>query len=245
MNFEISSELKKDQKLFRYINIKQFLSMIESESSYLTKVIEWEDVWEAPLKRIPIDSDMEAEEISYFSYDHIYGQCWSTHGDSDALWRIYSPNRDGIMIQTTVEKLSKAFDIEWGLLAPVIYYENLYDGLEEVWDKHYEDDFGVALLKRRAFNHEEEVRLLAIFPYNGIQNERFIQLPLIPNQLIENIILDPRCEEWYLQTMINYCKRASLKAIPYKSDLYKDNIYEKNKIKITIREIPNEEPYFR
>lgn len=31
--------------------------------------------------------------------------------------------------------------------------------------------------------------------------------------------------------------------IPQKSDLYEDDIYEKNPMKIVIREIPEEEPY--
>lgn len=31
----------------------------------------------------------------------MYGQCWSTLSDSDALWRIYSYNHHAIQIKTT------------------------------------------------------------------------------------------------------------------------------------------------
>lgn len=55
----ISEELNLEQKLYRYLNVKQFISMIESNKTYLTRVLDWEDIWEAPLRKIPIDSDFE------------------------------------------------------------------------------------------------------------------------------------------------------------------------------------------
>src|SRR5438552_2336902 len=38
----------------------------------------------------------------------LYGQCWSLLDESDAMWRIYSPNKAGVKIRTTVRKLITA-----------------------------------------------------------------------------------------------------------------------------------------
>lgn len=204
--------------------------------------MDWEDVWEAPLRRIPIDSDFEEGKDIYDSYEYNYGQCWSKNGDSDAMWRIYSPNKDGIMLQTTVKRLVDSINLDDSLIAPVIYFNDLQEGLSELDEKPYEAHLAGALLKRKAFIHEEEVRLLLMPSGNG--DKMYYEVDVETNILIENIILDPRCEKWYLDTIIKYCKRSELNAIPYKSDLYEDNIYEKNKFKIVIREALDEEPYF-
>lgn len=158
------------------------------------------------------------------------------------MWRIYSPNKDGIMIQTTVKRLVDSINLDYSLIAPVIYFNDLQEGMEELDEKPYEAHLAGALLKRNAFNHEGEVRLLSM-PFSN-NNEKYYELDVETNILIENIIIDPRCDRWYLNAIIKYCKRAGLNAIPYKSDLYEDNIYEKNKFNIVIREFPDEEPYF-
>lgn len=242
IDFLISDDLKPNQKIYRYLNIKQFISMLENNKTYLTRIIDWEDTWEAPLKRIPIDSDMEEPNEYFETYDYIYGQCWSKNGDSDAMWRIYSPNKDGIMIQTTVSRLMDSMELDNVLIAPVIYFSNLQEGLDELYEKPYDDHLAGALLKRIAFSHEEEVRLLTI-PYDNVKSKN-VDVDIDFNRLIEHIILDPRCEDWYLQTIIKYCERIGLTVRPTKSELYKDDIYEKNPMKIIVRQIPEEEPYF-
>lgn len=241
-DFQISEELKLDQKIYRYINIKEFISMIENKKTCFTRVVDWEDTWEAPLKRIPVDSDMEETDEYFETYEYIYGQCWSKNAESDAMWRIYSSNKDGIMIQSSVKTLVDSLNLDNALIAPVIYFSDLQDALDELDDKPYDNNLAGALLKRRAFSHEEEVRLLSI-PFNN-ERSRHVEIEIEPNQLIERIILDPRCEKWYLDTIVNYCKRVGLSVIPYKSDLYEDNIYEKNKMKIYIRQVPDAEPNF-
>lgn len=240
-DLQISDDLQMEQKIYRYLNIKHFISMVENKKTYLTRVIDWEDTWEAPLKKIPIDSDMEEVDEYFETYEYIYAQCWSKNSDSDAMWRIYSPNKDGIMIQSTVKRLVDSMNLDYYLLAPVVYFSDLQDGLYELYEHPYEDHLAGALLKRKAFSHEEEVRLLSI-PDSNIK-DKYFEIEIDPDQLIEGIILDPRCEKWYLDTMVNYCRRSGLIAIPQKSDLYEDDIYKKNPMKIVIREIPEEEPY--
>jgi hypothetical protein len=44
--------------------------------------------------------DLQLEQGNSF-----YGQCWSLTRESDAMWRIYSPNEDGVKVKTTIRKL--------------------------------------------------------------------------------------------------------------------------------------------
>jgi hypothetical protein len=242
-DIHVCKELKQNQKIFRYVNIKQFMSMVENQKTNFTHVIDWEDTWEVPLKRIPVDSEMGESDEVFENYKYVFGQCWSKNGNSDAMWRIYSPNKEGILIQSTVKKLLDSINLDYGLVASVIYYDDLYESICELSEKAYDADLAGALLKRKAFRHEEEIRILSMFPYNNEQ-DKYIEVNLEPNRLIEGIILDPRCDNWYLDIMVKYCKRAGLEVCPYKSDLYEDNIYEKNKFKIIMRQVPDEEPYF-
>lgn len=38
-----------------------------------------------------------------------FGQCWTVNPESDAIWRIYSPCRDGIMVRSTHGKVLRNF----------------------------------------------------------------------------------------------------------------------------------------
>ena len=40
--------------------------------------------------------------------ENLYGQCWTKTRESDAMWRIYSPNKNGVRIMTTPRKLLTA-----------------------------------------------------------------------------------------------------------------------------------------
>lgn len=45
-------------------------------------------------------------EIGYAGFrDQYFGQCWTLKSASDAMWRIYSHDKQGIRIRTTIRKL--------------------------------------------------------------------------------------------------------------------------------------------
>ncbi|MDR6551905.1 hypothetical protein J2736_003094 [Paenibacillus qinlingensis] len=145
------------------------------------------------------------------------------------------------MIQTTVEKLATIKGIEVGLIASVVYYDDLEDGHIEASEISIVEDFDFvgSLLKRNAFNHEQEVRLLAQF-IDIQEDNKNILLDLDPNELIDSIVLDPRCEDWYHEAIKGYCMRSGL-CVPEKSMLYKNNINEVTTLKFTLTQDPPDE----
>ena len=150
----------------------------------------------------------------------VFAQCWGTLAESDALWRIYScmprdPNArdevsadEGVRIRTTPRKLLNALTGGLGntrsgncFIAPVKYLDQ-QAFLQEMANRIAADrDAGFCsvkahanylLLKRDAFCHEHEVRLIYVDKDQEFGNRNHIDCPVDANTLIEQITLDPR-----------------------------------------------------
>ncbi|NMM65642.1 DUF2971 domain-containing protein [Clostridium sp. P21] len=211
--------IKKNTKLYRYMSLGKFMCMVEKKETYLTNIKSWEDKWELPINEIEDKNLLESD---------LYGQCWSLEGISDALWRIYSSNKEGILIKTSPEKFNLISDIRFGILSPVIYYNNLRKVLFELKNIGGSKRLFVkGLLKRSAFKHENEVRLIVINDEKCLgkkyKNCTHINLKIDPFKFIEGIIIDPRASDWYVEAIKAYCLRVGFNIIPVKSDLYSPN----------------------
>lgn len=165
----------------------------------------------------------------------MFGQCWSLNGESDALWRIYSPNKEGLMIETTVKNFHLIKDISYGMLAPIIYYDDLRTALETVSNSNRYKMFGNALIKRKAFEHELEVRLLVVNNERSIGKHYSgdvtrIDLDLDPFNFIDGITIDPRASDWFVYTIQDYCQRLGFKTAPQRSRLYTKDIFLTTKL---------------
>lgn len=221
-------DLNADTPLYRCISLSKFMWMVESCQSCLTKVQEWEDPYEAPAQ--PIADIFNEENVKIFLPDEnnlLFGQCWSLLRESDAMWRIYSPNKEGLIIATTVERLANAPGIRKGILAPVIYFRDhskVFNGFYK--SLKYEVPYNLALIKRAAFKHEKEVRLVVrnceadLVNPNTRENCKHIYLPCDPQSLITCILIDPRATDWYVETVQSYCKRVGFNIWVGKSPLY-------------------------
>ena len=105
------------QSLYRYMSLAQFLSIVENRKLFLNKVKRWEDTWEGPDDQLPMitDSGKEVFSESLITAATV-GQCWTYDNDSDAMWRIYSPDRQGIMIETNVDCFREIQDLRRAVL---------------------------------------------------------------------------------------------------------------------------------
>lgn len=228
MKLIIDDSLDTGTKLYRYMSLEQFLSLVETRQTYVTRVASWNDKWEAILYRLPTVDERgnRLKSINVLYWD-IFGQCWSLLPESDALWRIYSANRTGVVISTSIEKFELVGGLELCHVARVIYFDGAA-GLDKVRSSNRSGLRG-ALLKRSAFKHEEEVRLLTHirhlpvpYSFEGLH----VNLPLDPVSFIESITVDPRADEWFLETLKCYCARAGFTIVPVKSSLYEPDPHE-------------------
>lgn len=230
-----SDNLTDDTKLYRYVNLSHFISFVETKKTYLTNINNWEDTWEIPKNKIPTEINGKIESPLWSIFDDMFGQCWSLEGSSDALWRIYSQHKEGLLLQTSVKKIKlMESNIKFGMLAPVIYYDNLMETFNQIEKiKGPKSVFKDAFLKRNAFKHEKEVRLVTLNDERclekKIKNCTHLEIELNPIEFLEGITIDPRASDWYVDSIKKYCKRAGFSIIPKKSNLYSD-VYEETQM---------------
>jgi len=209
-----------DRKIYRIISIKRLIELFETKENILVKPHKWEDPFENFILRSKVRLPT-GEIIQYNYHDWLYGQCWTFHKASDAMWRIYSPNCDGIRIRTTVRKLFQSLYSSQKTLADakcaigkVLYLPEirLKKYASEIFDNYgieVENLFKSLLVKRTAFKHENEVRLLYCELEEREQNNDIFSYKIDPHSLIEQLMLDPRLDQAKTKELKAYIKNKT------------------------------------
>lgn len=232
----VSSNIDIDLPLYRYMSIAQFLSLIENEKLFLKKVRLWDDTWEAPDDQLPIvrpdGSEIFTESLIVSS---TVGQCWTYENDSDAMWRIYSPDCQGVMIETSVGSFHEIKNLRRAVLGKVLYFnkDNYIEKRYEIANNKSYCYAGDMVLKREAFKHENEVRFLVCLQ-GYLELENCWDVPVVGFDIdifsfIKSIKFDPRADDWFVNTMKKYCLSKGLKCLVEKSDLYQRDFYKKTR----------------
>lgn len=173
--------------LYRIISLETFIDLLHNKRERYVRPATWDDNYEGylfrrienPEDRRKIIEDMyynvcprnyEATINNLLKLEHgkyfVYGQCWSTLSDNDALWRIYSYNQHAIQIKTTDVKIKNLLKTESDILyeiRKVKYDVEPEDNLmhEQVMQlKETKTIYEPFFHKRKAFKHEAEVRVL-------------------------------------------------------------------------------------
>lgn len=230
----ISNNIDENDHLFRYISLAQFISLIENRKLYLKKVKLWDDPWEAPDNQLPFAKDdgslINSESLIAAS---TVGQCWTYEKDSDAMWRIYSSDRQGIMIETVTKEFNLINNLRHASLSKVVYFnkKNYIEKRKEIQKNTTYSFAGDMALKREAFRHENEVRLLVCLQDYQNEIKDIWDIPVVgfdvrPEDFIKSITIDPRADNWFVETMIKYCNSKNLKCPIEKSSLYKRDFFE-------------------
>ena len=158
----------RDKALYRIIPFDSLLQMLNEKKNTLVNTSLWEDSYENFMLKnrfLVNGNDYTLDNIT----DKWYGQCWTTKMSSDALWRIYSPDKKSVRIKTTVGRLwdsTMSYKDGKFIIGKVQYFpqskiqEDLESGspyrLKEVTDMMINSLF----VKRNSFSHESEWRLI-------------------------------------------------------------------------------------
>jgi hypothetical protein len=103
-----------DKEIYRIMPIHQLLEIFETKQLTLVKPSMWDDPFENLLLNGTVKtSDGEGGDVSPVR-DAVYGQCWTLHKETDAMWRIYSQNKQGAKVKTTIRKLIEALQLQSG-----------------------------------------------------------------------------------------------------------------------------------
>lgn len=185
------SGTQRNRPVYRFVSIPRLCEFFHTRQNVLVSPDKWDDPFEnfvLQSKRIPRQS--------------WFGQCWTRHRASDAMWRIYSPDSHGVRIRALpsrlLEGLTKSLQPgSRGFIGAVQYLpeKRLMRFVQAALAPGKLDDAvevaKTLLVKRPAFRHEAEVRVLLMNP-GAPSNQKLAQYPVDPHELIDQLMLDPR-----------------------------------------------------
>jgi len=191
-----------DKPVYRIMPVNRLLQCLEEKQLVLVPPSKWDDPFEnwllsSKVKFLSTGESGGMEEIR----NKIYGQCWTLHRETDAMWRIYSSDTNGAKVKTTPRKLLEALksnNTQFGdiscFIGKVKYQtqRNLVSSLTGI-DIFNTNGSGVAeslLYKRKEFRHEKEVRLIYTEGNGAIYS-----FDIDPNIMFDEIVFDPRVDK--------------------------------------------------
>lgn len=227
-----------DAPIYRIFSKSRFLDLLRTRKNGLVNPAKWDDPFENFFLRASVTGpNGEVISISNLAKDW-YGQCWTLHEDTDAMWRIYSPGteRDSIKVRTTIRKLFESLYDDTDSFAALKYvigtvsYETEAEIAAFMSGVTFQDiAFGgkatpfarLLCVKREAFAHEKEVRLLFqdLDPKRGANRVALFDFDV--NGICDDVVLDPRLTETEAAALADELKRAGCTLPIGRSPLYR------------------------
>lgn len=211
-----------DTVIWRYLSFTKFVSLIVSKSLFFSTMSELKklDPYEGTLPagnqklRLP-SSDLVDESLRFMFeiYDEHAPQfldmsvvnCWHiNNSESYAMWKLYLPSGEGVVIRSTFERLSKCFIVN--STTPTKSDGTIVDvhiGEIEYVDHHQgsisEDNLLFRLLhKDISFAHERELRAVSLLFPETLSSpiSTGVGFTVDLQMLVESIVLPPLCPSW-------------------------------------------------
>ncbi len=231
--------------LWRYVDFTKFVSILETNALFFTRVDKLGDDFEGSFPRGNIEVDPSSygdplladltkrhryfvKEIRPFSLVN----CWyEGTGESTAMWKMYSEDHQGVAIKTNFLSLSESFvckDIIY--IGRVDYIDYEIDSIPRL------SDFAPFLHKRMSSKHENEVRAINIAlplppgildptiplepldlskPIHDVGAYREVDLSV----LVHGLVVAPNAQDWFLELVRSVAARYSLHAPVVRSSL--------------------------
>lgn len=217
----------KTSTIWRYMSFTKFMNLILESSLYFCRGDKFQDPFEGRygnynlLNRASIyENDMSLlGDLSEHARSKIYINCWHINNhESAAMWQLYSTNDSGIAIKSTIKDLMTCVDDEIVQIGEVRYID---------YNNEFMDEGNIYfpfLYKRKSFDHEREIRLLArdktILKGQDPEFEFGCFKRIDVDKLINSIYLSPLMPDWEERTIRNILLRLGLNFEIKKSSLY-------------------------
>ena len=240
------------KSVYRVFSYTRLLEIFEEKKLTLVNPQKWDDPFENFILK-SIGELPDGREFTIASRENYFGQCWSLTKESDAMWRIYSPDKSGVKIRTTIEKLfnplyssvprHQSFKGEYNLYTfigkvkysstnKLIEMLNDKDGMSsKLFDQSGKGQASTFFYKRWAFRHENEIRLI----YNATENKNnsdLFKFEINPNELIDEIVFDPRIDNRLFEVY-----KEHLRIIGFKGKIIKSGLYSIKQLKFKVNGI--------
>ena len=226
--------------IWRVFRKEHALSLISGNGLYFPRPQKWDDPFEnLLLKQTYFEAGTQTPIDASAFFDLFFGQCWTRENkETDATWRIYAPEKDGIRVRTTVKKLYSILDAAFDGTPTLMFFVCRVDYFEvndilkrarldmemlkAVKDISGETALQHLTVKRPEFSHENEVRIIYRDVLGKVPNsEDHLIVPTESVNFIEDITVDPRMDSSEFKNFRNQTQ-STLPGIPIKqSELYR------------------------
>lgn len=228
---------EQNNKVWRYIDVSKLIDIISRKSLFLCRLDLLDDTHEGSFTKIHFET--RQTEYEKYGISHViptleksnknfpksmFVNCWYFDNyESEAMWKLYCPDNKGVAIQTSYKKLvdSVSFD------------DYLYIGSIQYLDYETEwfptgNIFYPVMHKRKAFQHEKEIRLVKTdYKYwvdNSLEPPSGVYIPWEIEKYSENIYVNPYAPIWYYEVIKDLLKTynckinikwSTIKKLPY------------------------------
>jgi hypothetical protein len=224
-----------DTAIWRYVDLANFVSMLDSGCLFFSSVRILDDKWEAVFR--PRVKEVWEKHQPRANFDRLrdyvrvraFVSCWHMNdGESDAMWKLYSRGGDNVAIRSTCERFQEgvAGCKEKIHLGEVDYKNDAdYD-----YGRVIDSAPGAAVLnitnllllwKRPSFEHEREVRAFH-YTDSPAPTTDGIPIPVDLNVLLDEIRVSPRSAKWLRDLVENILLKYGLGHVPVRQSSMDD-----------------------
>jgi len=234
-NFINILDSERDQYIYRIMPLSRLYELFENTENVLVKPSLWED----PFENFILKSKVRFKNGKTYGFNHqngFYGQCWTRSKASDAMWRIYSSDKRSVRVRTTIRKLfnslydsqsNKGLRDEKCFIGKVkylpshqlkVFASEIFSG--QAGTRTYSLASSLCV-KRPAFKHENEVRLIHFEHDVNKYNEQLFQYQFDAHDVIDQLMLDPRLDVSEAEII----KKEITKRVGFKGSIKRSLLY--------------------
>ncbi len=203
MNNSLINEIDPVLYVYRIFSVERLFQLFDTKKNVLVHPSKWDDPFENCILSGLVE--LESGNKAQFGFkDHVFGQCWTSCRESDAMWRIYSPDKNGVRVRAKVRTLIEGLrstDLTFAdiscFIGKVKYLQQKQFGSLNinVLDNTGKGIADSLLYKRMEFNHEKEVRLIYSMNNPPRNVPRIFSYSFDPAFAFDEITFDPRLNE--------------------------------------------------
>lgn len=245
-NHENFIPLQAGATIWRYLDLEKFKSLLKDQALFFCRADKFSDPFEGSLPRREAENRMKAERLAAERFGRDFNKeqakqniagiqllhqklksativnCWHINeNESDAMWRLYLKDNEGVAIQTNTSRIYHTIDAipEKVGMSKVRYID--YD--KEIWyhaTEYPQTSYNLytpLIHKRAEFRHESEFRLfidvgeavenMSYWESQSNHKGRLVNVYL--QDLIEKIYFPPTADSQAISLVKKVCKTFS------------------------------------
>lgn len=205
---DLEQEQYKDGTLIihRIFPFCRFIDLVRNQWLALVRPHRWDDPYENPLNREIIENSTGRKlRLPHFE-KNLFAQCWSLCSESDAMWRIYSNDKRGVLVSASAQSLLQLGKPQYRAMEQVFLGKVIYNTQAQLQEMLESKEFlrealtapmyshasaSILLHKRDSFKHEEEVRLIISRHISEVPGD-IARLEISLSDVVLQVTLDPR-----------------------------------------------------